>query len=92
MTHHVYSSPHGAAPKTASRDLSALSSPNGNKEYKTTGPKAHKAIKFTDRLVEVAYVGESCGTEIKRTIKERSKCRVFGPGNRPSFPGALTLS
>jgi RNA polymerase-binding transcription factor DksA len=31
-----------------------------------TGPKARKAIKFSDSLVEVAYVCESCGTEIKR--------------------------
>jgi hypothetical protein len=33
------------------------------KEYRP-GPKASKAIKFTDSLVEVAYVCESCGTEI----------------------------
>jgi hypothetical protein len=40
------------------------------KEHKPMGPKARKAIKFTDSLVEVAYVCESCGTEIKRTIKK----------------------
>jgi DNA-directed RNA polymerase subunit RPC12/RpoP len=40
------------------------------KEYRP-GPKASKAIKFTDSLVEVAYVCESCGTEIKRTIREK---------------------
>ncbi len=41
------------------------------KEYNPMGPKQRKAIKFTDRLVEVAYVCESCGTEIKRTIREK---------------------
>jgi hypothetical protein len=41
------------------------------KEYRPLGPKASKAIKFTDCLVEVAYVCESCGTEIKRTIREK---------------------
>jgi hypothetical protein len=41
------------------------------KEYRPLGPKASKAIKFTDWLVEVAYVCESCGTEIKRTIREK---------------------
>jgi DNA-directed RNA polymerase subunit RPC12/RpoP len=40
------------------------------KEHRPTGPKARKAIKFSDSLVEVAYVCESCGTEIKRTIRE----------------------
>jgi hypothetical protein len=30
-----------------------------------------KAIRFTDSLVEVAYVCENCGTEIKRTIREK---------------------
>jgi hypothetical protein len=40
------------------------------KEYRP-GPKASKAIKFTDSLVEVAYVCESCGTEIKRTMREK---------------------
>jgi hypothetical protein len=34
-------------------------------------PKARKAIKFTDSLVEVVYICESCGTEIKRTIREK---------------------
>ncbi len=38
------------------------------KEHNPMGPKQRKVIKFTDRLVEVAYVCESCGTEIKRTI------------------------
>ena len=41
------------------------------KEHKPFGPKARKAIKFTDSLVEVAYVCESCGTEIKRTLREQ---------------------
>ena len=41
------------------------------KEYNPTEPKARKAIKFSDSLVEVAYVCESCGTEIKRTIREK---------------------
>jgi hypothetical protein len=40
------------------------------KEYKPMEPKARKAIKFTDSLVEVVYICESCGTEIKRTIRE----------------------
>jgi hypothetical protein len=40
------------------------------KEYRPRGPKARKDIKFTDSLVEVAYVCENCGTEIKRTIRE----------------------
>jgi thymidine kinase len=40
------------------------------KEYRPMGPKARKAIKFTDSLVEVAYVCENCGAEIKRTIRE----------------------
>jgi DNA-directed RNA polymerase subunit RPC12/RpoP len=35
------------------------------KEHKPMGPKQRKAIRFTDSLVEVAYVCESCGTEIK---------------------------
>jgi thymidine kinase len=43
------------------------------KEYKPMEPKARKAIKFTDSLVEVVYICESCGTEIKRTIRERSE-------------------
>ena len=62
---------HGAAPETASCDLSTLSASDGEKEYNPMGPKQRKAIKFTDRLVEVAYVCESCGTEIKRTIREK---------------------
>jgi DNA-directed RNA polymerase subunit RPC12/RpoP len=41
------------------------------KEHKPMGPKQRKAIRFTDSLVEVAYVCESCGTEIKRTIREK---------------------
>jgi DNA-directed RNA polymerase subunit RPC12/RpoP len=41
------------------------------KEYNPTEPKARKAIKFSDSLVEVAYVCESCGTEIKRTYDKR---------------------
>jgi hypothetical protein len=41
------------------------------KEHNPMGPKQRKVIKFTDRLVEVAYVCESCGTEIKRTIREK---------------------
>ena len=41
------------------------------KEHRPTGPKARKAIKFSDSLVEVAYVCDSCGTEIKRTLRER---------------------
>jgi hypothetical protein len=41
------------------------------KEHKPVGPKQRKAIKFSDGLVEVAYVCESCGTEIKRTIREK---------------------
>ena len=41
------------------------------KEYKPMEPKARKAIKFTDSLVEVVYICESCGTEIKRTIREK---------------------
>jgi DNA-directed RNA polymerase subunit RPC12/RpoP len=41
------------------------------KEHKPFGPKQRKAIKFSDSLVEVAYVCESCGTEIKRTIREK---------------------
>jgi hypothetical protein len=32
------------------------------KEYKPMEPKARKAIKFTDSLVEVVYICESCGT------------------------------
>ena len=40
------------------------------KEHRPTGPKARKAIKFSDSLVEVAYVCDSCGTEIKRTMRE----------------------
>jgi thymidine kinase len=41
------------------------------KEYNPTEPKTRKAIKFSDSLVEVAYVCESCGKEIKRTIREK---------------------
>ena len=41
------------------------------KEHRPTGPKAREAIKFSDSLVEVAYVCDSCGTEIKRTLRER---------------------
>ena len=41
------------------------------KDYSPTEPKARKAVKFSDSLVEVAYVCESCGTEIKRTIREK---------------------
>ena len=41
------------------------------KEYKSMEPKARKAIKFTDSPVEVVYICESCGTEIKRTIREK---------------------
>jgi hypothetical protein len=41
------------------------------KEYKPMEPKARKAIKFSDSLVEVVYICESCGTEIKRTIREK---------------------
>jgi hypothetical protein len=40
-------------------------------EHKPMGPKQRKAIRFTDSLVEVAYVCESRGTEIKRTIREK---------------------
>jgi hypothetical protein len=41
------------------------------KEHKPMGPEQHKAIRFTDSLVEVAYVCESCGTEIndKREVR-----------------------
>jgi hypothetical protein len=42
-----------------------------SKVDKPMGPKQRKAIRFTDSLVEVAYVCESCGTEIKRTIREK---------------------
>jgi hypothetical protein len=42
------------------------------KEYKPMEPKPRKAIKFTDSLVEVVYICESCGTEIKRTIREKT--------------------
>jgi DNA-directed RNA polymerase subunit RPC12/RpoP len=41
------------------------------KEHKPMEPKARKAIKFSDSLVEVVYICESCGTEIKRTIREK---------------------
>jgi hypothetical protein len=41
------------------------------KENKPVGPKARKPIKFTDSLVEVSYVCESCGTEIKHTTREK---------------------
>jgi hypothetical protein len=41
------------------------------KEHKPVGPRHRKEIKFSDSLVEVAYVSESCGTEIKRTIREK---------------------
>ncbi len=41
------------------------------KEYKPMGPKERKPIQFTDRLVEVSYVCESCGTEVKHTIREK---------------------
>ena len=41
------------------------------KEYKPMERKARKAIKFTDSLVEIVYICESCGTEIKQTIRER---------------------
>jgi DNA-directed RNA polymerase subunit RPC12/RpoP len=43
------------------------------KEHKQMGPKQRKAIRFTDSLVEVAYVCENCGTEIKRTIREKAR-------------------
>jgi hypothetical protein len=62
---------HGSAPETNRCDLSTLSSPNGDEGIQPTEPKARKAIKFSDSLVEVAYVCESCGTEIKRTIREK---------------------
>jgi hypothetical protein len=42
-----------------------------SKDDKPMGPKQRKAIRFTDSLVKVAYVCESCGTEIKRTIREK---------------------
>jgi hypothetical protein len=41
------------------------------KEHKPMGPGQRKAIRVTDSLVEVAYVCESCGTEIKRTIRDK---------------------
>jgi hypothetical protein len=41
------------------------------KEIKPVGPLARKPVKFTDSLVEVIYICESCGTEIKRTIREK---------------------
>jgi len=47
------------------------------KEHKPLGPKQRKAIKFSDSLVEVAYVCESCGTEIKRTIREKPDRQTF---------------
>ena len=62
---------HGSAPETTSCDLSTLSSPNGDEGIQPDGTEARKAIKFSDTLVEVAYVCESCGTEIKRTIREK---------------------
>ena len=36
-----------------------------------TNPERDPKTGFIDSLVEVAYVCESCGTEIKRTIRER---------------------
>jgi len=60
---------HGAASKRASCDLSTLSAPDGRKNTNSWA-RSSKAIRFTDSLVEVAYVCESCGTEIKRTIRE----------------------
>jgi hypothetical protein len=62
---------HGVALETASCDLSTLSASVATKEHKPVGPKQRKTIKFTDSLFEVAYVCESCGTEIKRTIREK---------------------
>ena len=62
---------HGAGLETASCDLSTLSAPDGHERTQTDGPGQRKAIRFTDSLVEVAYVCESCGTEIKRTIREK---------------------
>ena len=62
---------HGSAPETTSYDLSPLSSPNGDEGTQPDGTKGTQAIKFSDSLVEVAYVCESCGTEIKRTIREK---------------------
>jgi hypothetical protein len=50
---------HGAALETASCDLSALSRRMTTKEHKPVGPKQRKAIKFSDSLVEVAYVCDS---------------------------------
>ena len=61
---------HGAALETASCDLSTLSASHGDERTQTGGAE-RKAIKFSDSLVEVAYVCESCGTEIKRTIREK---------------------
>jgi len=40
------------------------------KEHQSNGPQARKPVKFSDCLVEVIYVCESCGTEVKRTIQE----------------------
>jgi hypothetical protein len=62
---------HGAAPGAARCDLSTLSTPDGDKRNQTGGPMARKPVKFTDSLVEVIYICESCGTEIKRTIREK---------------------
>jgi hypothetical protein len=62
---------HGAAPKTASCDLSTLSSPNGDEGKQTNGTEGAQGNQIYDSLVEVAYVCESCGTETKRTIREK---------------------
>ena len=63
---------HGAALETASCDLSTLSASNGNERTQTGGAlKQRKAIKLGEDLFAVAYVCESCGTEIKRTIREK---------------------
>jgi hypothetical protein len=34
-------------------------------------PKGRKPVLLTDRLVEVAYMCESCGTETKRSLREK---------------------
>jgi hypothetical protein len=62
---------HGSAPETTSCDLSTLSSPNGDEGIQPDGTEGTQGNQFSDSLVEVASVCESCGTEIKRTIREK---------------------
>jgi hypothetical protein len=90
---------HQLASKRASCDLSTLSAPDGHEEHKPVGPEQRKAIRFTDSLVEVAYVCESCGTEIKRgrlswrpMCRDRKKYCLFPANLLPGGAGRVLAS